>query len=295
VPFLHDSMCELYPEYIGTVEYNKSLEKINNKAYEFIKDSCETGLDIGLDIATHHNYSKIKLAYNVLNETCSTQVKQNYNEIKQGIATDLKSMELTKDPKPKTNNNIIKTDFNTKIDKTTLTKEEKEEIKSEPKKLQSKVEQKTSVLKEEFKTFSKTTPKAVQYRCKEYIKTTGELGETAYLIGMLAKDENLISAGIVAMNSAKIAQSVSDIVNTGLTIANSNNILSAIVSLSFLFGSKRDPNAYLKSVMQGIQTILQTIHHDMITNFNKVFKQLGEIKTSIIVGFRNLDIKTHLF
>ena len=121
---------------------------------------------------------------------------------------------------------------------------EKEEIKSCSSKLESKVKQNATTLNEKFKTYSKTTPMPIEDKRKEYIKTTGELGETAYLTGMLAKDENLISVGIVAMNSAKIAQNVLDIANTGLSIANTNNILSAIISLSSLFGLKRDPNAY---------------------------------------------------
>jgi hypothetical protein len=290
--FLHDTMCEVYPEYIGTPEYTKSLKKINDKAYEFVKDSCETGLNI----VSHHNYSKIKLAYKVIDESYGTQITQKYDEIKQNIINDLKSMEPSKMSPSMTNpvNDTVSSignlrmtqkEFNARIDKAnSLTEEQKEQIKQDPTTLSYLLNVQNSVLNRNFNVSTN------RENFKELTKTTGELGETAYLAGVLSTNEDLMSTGVITMNTAKVAQSVSDIINTGMSLANTNNILSAIVSLSSFFGSKKDPNAYLKSAMQCIQTMLQNIHRDMITNFNKVFKELGQIKTSIIVNFRNLDM-----
>ena len=333
----HDSVCEMFPEYIGSKQYEQNLIKITKATEDFICKATKTGLDI----ATHHNFSRIKLFLDFID--CEYKETHHgasiYDEfegfkefVKDAFIGSAQAGEFdfsntiskgaeSKDAEPKDTTSKTKKfaekEFEKRIDKSKLTEEEKKELKENPQKIKKVIEEKLNKVNKEFSdkievksgssgsrgsgssgsgssgSGSSGSGSSGSWSLKEkrdFVHTVGELGETAYLLGTLTNSKEIISSGVIAMNTCKIADNVLCAIGSGLTIGNVNGILSGILSLSTFFGRKSNPYEAIFSSIRGIQQMLQNIHQDMINNFVKVFKELGEIKTSIIMNFKNLDI-----
>ena len=303
----HDSVCELYPEYIGTKEYEKNLELISKYTVDFISSATETTLDTISD----NNYSKIKLFYDFidlnfkdnnngksLSQTLKEGIKDSIlgkahagdfgDDFKQKINKDISSTTAKTSTSTKSKK-FVEKEYEKSIDKTKLNDEEKTKLKENPDKLKEIIQEKVNKVTGEFNDKSKFGGLTIKEK-REFVQTIGELGETSYLIGSLTNSKDLISTGVIAMNTCKIASNVLIAMDSGLKLANVNGILGGILVLSSFFGSKSSPYTAIMAGIRGIQDMLQNIHQDMINNFIKVYKELGEIITSIIINFKKLDL-----
>jgi hypothetical protein len=283
------TMSKFDETYNNSKYYKKDQQKIFKKIKSFVYNTCD--LTTGFFVK---NYGRLKSAINVLSDI-------SYDNLIKNCVEDLKKMEpsyipkivaesIDKDEIEKGDDlfDFICTD---QIEKLNITPEKKKEIKKDKQILKTEIKNNTDNIVQIIKNGGL---KIMTYRNKlnlaSLIKTTNEMNEMAFHIGVIFKDHNMTNIAIVGTNTMKVAEGIIGIMDAGPSLASGNLILAGISGLSLFFKKNVDATKIILDGIKCVQELINLLHKDIMLNFARVFETLADIKYQIIVGFQSLNL-----